>query len=61
MIFARSEVRVSVYNNRSILRQQVKPNEGHNDLDATPDSFVEEMVPTGFQADVEGGLPLIKI
>ena len=54
MIFARSEVRVSIYNNHNILRQQVKPNEGHNDLDAASDSFVEELVPTGFHADVEG-------
>lgn len=54
VIFARSEVRVSVYNNRNILRQQLKPNEGHNDLDASSETFTEESVPTGFNADVEG-------
>jgi hypothetical protein len=53
VIFARSEVRVSVYNNKNtLLKQQfVTGVDENNSLDPQP---FNSMGPTGFSADIEG-------
>jgi hypothetical protein len=54
VIFARSEVRVSVYNNKEKLlkHQLVDGGEGNNSLDSQPSQ--DHLGPTGFSADIEG-------
>lgn len=49
VIFARSEVRVSVYHDRKAFRNKAV----NNNLDDR-DGFIEPHVPTGFTADIEG-------
>ncbi|XP_057375613.1 uncharacterized protein LOC130696548 isoform X2 [Daphnia carinata] len=55
VIFARSEVRVSVYNNRrTLLQHQIAVGgEGINSLESQPSPVNDQLAPTGFSADIE--------
>lgn len=60
VIFARSEVRVSVYNNKNTLLQyQIHSEEGNNSLDPLTQLNNDESVPTGFRADIEGNFKIV--
>lgn len=47
VIFARSEVRVSVFNNREMLKEKMADEKSTRHLE-------EPLPPTGFTADIEG-------
>ncbi|XP_032786131.2 uncharacterized protein LOC116923726 isoform X1 [Daphnia magna] len=55
VIFARSEVRVSVYNNKQTLmqHQMAVGVEGINSLESQPSPVNDQLAPTGFSADIE--------
>ncbi|KAI9554667.1 hypothetical protein GHT06_019940 [Daphnia sinensis] len=55
VIFARSEVRVSVYNNKQTLMQHqvAVGGEGINSLESQPSPVNDQLAPTGFSADIE--------
>jgi hypothetical protein len=63
VIFARSEVRVSVYNNKNtLLKQQlVTGADGNNSLDPQPSTAGDQMGLTGFSADIEGKIATQKM